>query len=153
MHQVGQADIGAEGGRPAGLYAPINPLPSEGQINAQKVKNPEDALTYAHARTQEQIGFSPISRSYRGAGGGEVNHPAPEGLSPLSEGDPVERFTGGKWNNGWVVHDASNPLSITISKLGTPTIQFRNQRPDLDIRSCRGSAFAAQPKAEDPFDF
>ena len=62
-------------------------------------------------------------------------------------------FLLGQWSNGWVVHDASNPLSITIAKLGTPTIQFRNQRPDLDIRSCRGSAFPAQLEGVDPFDF
>ncbi len=153
VHQVGQADTGAEGGRPAALFAPINPLPAEGQINVIKVKNPDDALTLTHARTQELRGLSPLSRSYRGSGGGEVNHPASEGLSPLSDGDPVERFCGGEWSNGWVVHDASNPLSITISKLGTPTIQFRNQRPDLDIRSCRGSAFPAQLEGVDPFDF
>ena len=67
MHQVGQADTGAEGGRPAGLYAPINPLPSEGQINVQKVKNPEEAPTYAHARTQEQRGFFTFFTSLSGS--------------------------------------------------------------------------------------
>tara|TARA_Y100000004_G_scaffold148272_1_gene169726 strand:+ start:1054 stop:2703 length:1650 start_codon:yes stop_codon:yes gene_type:complete len=153
VHQVGQAETGAEGGRPAALYAPIAPLPSEPQINVKKVKNPEEAPTYAHARAQEIRGLSPSSPSFPLQQGGEVYHLAPEGLSPLSEGDAVERFAGGKWSNGWVVHDASNPLSITIAKLGQPLVQFRNQRPDLDIRPCQGSAFPAPAETVDPFDF
>ena len=52
-----------------------------------------------------------------------------------------------------MVHDASNPLSITIAKLGQPLVQFRNQRPGLDIRPCQGSAFSAPAEPVDPFDF
>ena len=74
-------------------------------------------------------------------------------MSPLSVGDAVERFNGSAWSNGWVVHDNSNPLSITIAKLGNPLVQFRNQRPDLDIRPCQPSPFAATTLEPDPFDF
>ena len=74
-------------------------------------------------------------------------------MSPLSVGDAVERFNAGAWSNGWVVQDVSDPLSITIAKLGNPLVQFRNQRPDLDIRPCQSSPFAATTPEPDPFDF
>ena len=136
VEQAGQAET--EGGRPALLFRPTGVSSLEGGQTSQRGQS----APYTH----DTKPLSPLSPLSPAAGGDPP-------LSPLSVGDAVERFNGGLWSNGWVVQDASNPLCITIAKLGNPLVQFRNQRPDLDIRPCQSSPFAATTPEPDPFDF
>jgi hypothetical protein len=136
VEQAGRAET--EGGRPALLFRPTGVSSLEGGQTSQRGQS----TPYTH----DTKPLSPLSPLSPIAGGDPP-------LSPLSVGDAVERFAAGLWSNGWVVQDVSDPLSITIAKLGNPLVQFRNQRPDLDIRPCQSSPFAATTPEPDPFDF
>jgi hypothetical protein len=70
--------------------------------------------------------------------------PAPD--SPFAQplplprlGQPVEKLQAGTWQNGWVLHDVSNPLELIIERLDNPLVQFRAQRWGIDIRPCTAS--------------
>ena len=138
IEECGQTEVGPDGGRPSSLYRPVG---------ASLPETPQTPQTPQTTRASyETKGLGRLGRSEHLQPGGGF-------ASPLSVGDPVERFSAGVWSNGWVVQDSSNPLSITIAKLGNPLVQFRNQRPDLDIRPCQSSPFAATTPEPDPFDF
>ena len=102
VEQAGQAET--EGGRPALLFRPTGVSSLEGGQTSQRGQS----TPYTH----DTKPLSPLSPLSPIAGGDPP-------LSPLSVGDAVERFNAGAWSNGWVVQDVTDPLSITIAKLGT----------------------------------
>jgi hypothetical protein len=120
-------------------------------IKGEKGKNP--------SRTYEIKGFSPSSSFAHAYGGGGLNTPpvepaaatgeavaAAEGLiTPQPQkGMAVEKLgSDGRWQNGWVIQDASKPHKVEIVRLGNPLLKFIAQRWLLDIRPCSGSPWPA----------
>ena len=47
---------------------------------------------------------------------------------------PVQVFRSNSWVGGWLIHDARNPDSITVEKLGSPNIRLTSLRWDIDVR-------------------
>jgi len=120
IYKSGEVGATLDGGRPAALFQPIGSLPPDPVINVTKGDKP----SHAH----ELKGLSRLSSYIQVSQGGGL-------ITPL-KGTPVERKVKDKWLNGYVVHEGSNPHAITIAKLGSPNVQFKNLRWDIDLRPC-----------------
>ena len=125
IYKCGEVAATLDGGRPAGLFRPIGSLPPDPVINVTKGDKP--------SRAHELKGLSRSSSYIHESQGG--------GLITPPDGTPVERKIGDKWQNGWIVHDGSNPHAITIVQTGNSKVRIRNMRWDIDLRAC-SSPFA-----------
>ena len=121
----GQTDPGPDGGRPSLLWTPAL-LPHEEVSTETGVLRVKTDKTLAHV--YEKRGYYPFTPLSPSSGGGGVCTP--------TVGSPVEICRDGIWSNGYVVHDASNPHSITVAKTGNRMFLIRNLRPNLDVRPC-----------------
>ncbi len=100
------------------------------------------------------VSFVPFSEKnkknmYNNTQGG-TDVPTTEEKKTLPFRSPVEILRNGKWSNGYVVKDASNPDSITLEKVGNKMITLSNQRLGIDVRPCSSPFPSTTP---DPFDF
>lgn len=72
-----------------------------------------------------------------------------EAKESIRPGTPVEVCRDGKWSNGYVVHDGSNPERVVISKTGMENQTISNLRWMFDLRPCE----SPYPTAQEELDF
>ena len=127
------------GGRPALLFKPTKKdfscAPKSGGLRGKREETP--------SRTHEIDNLSPLPPLPPESGGGEKK-------IAIIKGTPIQRLMpDGKWKNGWVVWDGTNPHDMTIQPLGNSQVKIRRQRWGIDVRECLAGPFAQ----EDEYDF
>ena len=59
---------------------------------------------------------------------------------------PVELYRNGTWSNGYLIRDGTNPESITVEKIGTPSLTISNLRYGIDVRPCSDPFANSEPE-------
>ena len=67
--------------------------------------------------------------------------------------EPVELYRNGVWSNGYLIRDGTNPESITVEKIGTPSLTISNLRYGIDVRPCSDPFANSEPEPAAETDF